>query len=97
MYENWTVLLIKDTDAGRGVDGGRIFRHLARDILDDSEVGIAEFTRDMFLFKDDWSPENIFGPPPAEEADAASEQQRDEPDLLDDDLDSWRQSAKACD
>jgi len=81
-YENWTVLLIKDTDAGRGVDGGRIFRHLARDILDDSEVGIAEFTRDMFLFKDDWSPENIFGPPPAEEADAASEQQRDEPDLL---------------
>lgn len=92
-YENWTVLLIKDTDAGRGVDGGRIFRHLARDILDDSEVGIAEFTRDMFLFKDDWSPENIFGPSPAEE----SERQRDEPDLFDDDLDSWHQSAKARD
>ena len=97
MYENWTVLLIKDTDVGRGVDGGRIFRHFARDILDDSEVGIAEFTRDMFLFKDDWSPENIFGPSPAEESDAASERQRDEPDLFDDDLDSWRQSAKACD
>lgn len=97
LYENWTALLIKDTDVGRGVDAGRIFRHFARDILDDSEVGIAEFTRDMFLFKDDWSPENIFEPPPAEEAGAASEQQRDEPALLDDDLDSWRQSAKACD
>ena len=97
LYENWTALLIKDTDVGRGVDGGRIFRHFARDILDDSEVGIAEFTRDMFLFKDDWSPENIFGPSPAEESDAASERQRDESDLFDDDLDSWRQSAKTCD
>ncbi len=95
LYENWTVLLVKDKDVGRGVDGGRIFRHF--DILDNSKVGIAEFTRDMFLFKDDWSPENIYGPPPAVEADASSEQQRHEPDLFDDDLDSWRQSAKACD
>ncbi|WP_231981947.1 hypothetical protein [Pseudomonas poae] len=97
LYENWTVLLVKDKDVGRGVDGGRIFRHFARDILDNSKVGIAEFTRDMFLFKDDWSPENIYGPSPAVEADASSEQQRHEPDLFDDDLDSWRQSAKACD
>lgn len=64
MYENWTVLLIKDADAGYGFDGGRIFRQFARDILDNSDIGITEFTREMFLFKEDWSPENIFGPPP---------------------------------
>lgn len=92
MYDEWTVLLIKDTDAGFGLDGGRIFRQFARDILDNNEIGISEFTPDMFLFKDDWTPENVFGPPPLEEADAESEQLRDGPDLFDDDLDSWRES-----
>ncbi|MDZ4300189.1 MAG: hypothetical protein U1C13_00880 [Pseudomonas sp.] len=95
MYENWTVLLIKDADAGYGFDGGRIFRQFARDILDNSDIGITEFTREMFLFKEDWSPENIFGPPPLDDADAEPEQLRDGPDLFDDDLDSWRQSTTA--
>ncbi len=67
----------------------------ARDILDNSDIGITEFTREMFLFKEDWSPENIFGPPPLDDADAEPEQLRDGPDLFDDDLDSWRQSTTA--
>ena len=95
MYENWTVLLIKDADAGYGFDGGRIFRQFARDILDNSDIGITEFTREMFLFKEDWSPENIFGPTPLDDADAELEQLRAVPDLFDDDLDSWRQSTTA--
>lgn len=93
MYDEWTTLFIKDTDAGFGFDGGRIFRQFARGILDNNEIGISEFTPDMFLFKDDWAPENIFGPPPDEEPEAEPEQMQRAPDLFDDDLDSWRELA----
>ncbi|MEO6677664.1 MAG: hypothetical protein ABIO21_09830 [Pseudomonas sp.] len=95
MYDEWTVLLIKDTDAGFGLDGGRIFREFARGILDNNEIGIVEFTPDMFLFKDDWTPENVFGSGFREEAEARSKQLREGPDLFDDDLDSWRESTTA--
>jgi hypothetical protein len=95
MYDDWTLLLIKDTAAGRGYDGGRIFRKFARKILDNNEIGITEFTPDMFLFKDDWTHENVFGPAPADEAEAESDKQRAAPNLFDDDLDSWRESASA--
>lgn len=91
MYDEWTVLFIKETDAGHGYDGGRTFRQFARGILDNHDIGITEFTPEMFLFKEDWAPENVFGPAP-EEVDAESEQLRDGPDLFDDDLDSWRGS-----
>lgn len=91
MYDEWTVLLIKDTEAGHGFDGGRIFRSFASSILDNNEIGISAFSPDMFLFKDDWAPENFFGPA-HEEVDPASEQLRHGPDLFDDDLDSWRGS-----
>lgn len=91
MYDEWTVLLIKDIDAGQGFDGDRIFRSFARSILDNNEIGISDFSPDMFLFKDDWVPENVFGPA-YEEVEPASEQPRDGSDLFDDDLDSWRVS-----
>jgi hypothetical protein len=87
MYEEWTVLLINDTNAGFGFDGGRIFRKFARRILDNNDIGITEFTRDMFLFKDDWTPENVFGPDFRAEAEAKSKQRREGPDLFDDDVD----------
>ncbi|MDR6929549.1 hypothetical protein [Pseudomonas sp. BE134] len=87
MYEEWTVLLINDTNAGFGFDGGRIFRKFARGILDNSDIGITEFTRDMFLFKDDWTPENVFGPDFRAETEAKSKQRREGPDLFDDDVD----------
>jgi len=92
MYDEWTVLLIKDTDAGHGFDGGRIFRMFARGILDNNEIGISDFTPDMFLFKDDWAAENVFGSNSFEEANTKSEQLREGPDLFDNDLDSWRES-----
>jgi hypothetical protein len=95
MYEEWTVLLIKDTDAGHGFDGGRIFRRFARSILDNNEIGITDFSPDMFLFKDDWAPENVFGPAPVDEAEAESKKLRAGPDLFDDDLDLWRESTGA--
>ena len=93
MYDDWTVLLIKDVAAGLGFDGGRIFRKFVRDILDDNEIGIFEFTSKMFLFNDDWTPEKVFGPPTDEEPEAEPEQLRDGPDLFDEDLDSWRETA----
>lgn len=92
-YDQWAVLLVKNTSAGLGRDGGRIFRQFAREILDNNELGIAEFTPDMFLFKDDWAPENIFGPPPGEEHEADPEQIQQAPGLFDEDLHSWRESA----
>lgn len=92
MYDDWTLLLIKDTSAGLGFDGGRIFRKFARGILDNSDIGITEFTRDMCLLKDDWEPENVYESAPTDEAGAESEQLQDGPDLFDDDLDSWRKS-----
>lgn len=91
MYDEWTVLFIKDNDAGSGYDGGRTFRKFARGILDNHDIGITEFTPEMFLFKEDWTPENVFGPAPVE-LDAESEKLHDGPDLFDDDLDSWRGS-----
>lgn len=93
MYDEWTVLFVKDTGAGLGLVGGRIFREFARGILDSNEIGIVEFTPDMFLFKDDWAPENIFGPPPGEEPEAEPERTQHAPGLFDEDLDSWRESA----
>jgi hypothetical protein len=64
-------------------------------ILDNNEIGITEFTPDMFLFKDDWTPENVCGPAPVDEAKAESEKLRAGPDLFDDDLDLWRESTSA--
>ncbi|MEE4622347.1 hypothetical protein V2L00_01380 [Pseudomonas alliivorans] len=96
MYDEWTVLFVKDIDAGLGLLGGRIFRQFAREILDNNELGIVEFTPDMFLFKDDWAPENIFGPPPDEEPEADPERIQHAPGLFDEDLDSWRASASGA-
>lgn len=93
MYDDWTVLLIKDVAAGLGFDGGRIFRKFVRDILDDNEIGIFEFTPEMFLFNDDWTSEKVFGPPTDDEPEEEPKQLRDGPDLFDEDLDSWRESA----
>jgi hypothetical protein len=93
MYDEWTVLFVKDTGTGFGLVGGRIFREFARGILDSNEIGIVEFTPDMFLFKDDWAPENIFGPPPDDESDPEPGHLTKTPGLFDDDLDSWRESA----
>jgi hypothetical protein len=93
MYDEWTVLFVKDTGAEPGLVGGRIFREFARGIFDSNEIGIVEFTPDMFLFKDDWAPANIFGPPPDDESDPELGQLEKTPGLFDDDLDSWRESA----
>lgn len=70
MYDEWTVHFIKDTDAGFGLGGGRILRQFARSILESNELGIMEFTPDMFLLKDDWAPGNMFGPAPEEGVEA---------------------------
>lgn len=61
MYDEWTVLFVKDTGAAPRLAGGRIFGQFARGILDSNETGIVEFTPDMFLFKDDWAPKTSMG------------------------------------
>lgn len=39
IYDEWTVLFVKDTDAAFGFGGRRIFREFARNILDSNEIG----------------------------------------------------------
>lgn len=49
MYDSWSVLFIKDTEAGSGFNGGRLFRKYGRVILNSYKLGITDFTRDLFF------------------------------------------------
>ena len=83
MYDEWTAELIPDSKAGSLACGGRILRQNGPTILL-NDLGITEFTRDMFLFAEEWTPEVVFGP------DAKPRDQNDptlrDPDFLDDDI-----------
>lgn len=87
MYDPWTALLIKESEVGSDFDGGRLFRTYAPEILATNALGIASFTSDMFLFSDEWKPENVFGEDYREIAQARSKQLREGLDLFDDDVD----------
>lgn len=87
MYDSWTALLIKESKADSDFDGGRLFRTYAPEILTTNALGIADFTSEMFLFSDEWKPENVFGEGYREIAQAKSKQLREGPDLFDDDVD----------
>lgn len=83
MYDEWIAELIPDSKAGSMHCGGRVLRHNGPAILL-NDLGITQFTRDMFLFAADWMPEALFGP------DAKSRDQHDptlrDPDFFDDDI-----------
>lgn len=59
LYDSWTTVFIKDKNVGHGLDGGRLFRKYVPGILAADELGITEYTSDMFLFCEEWRPENI--------------------------------------
>ena len=82
MYDEWTAELIPDSQAGSIAHGGRILRQHAPAILLNN-LGITEFTPDMFLFAAEWTPEAVFGPnfKPRDKNDPT----RKDPDLFDDD------------
>lgn len=69
------------------LDGGRLFRTYAPEILATNRLGIEVFTSEMFLFWDEWDPEDILGEHNPEEERAKFTQLRDGPDLFDDDVD----------
>lgn len=83
MYDEWTAELIPDSKAGSLACGGRILRQNGPTILL-NDLGITEFTRDMFLFTEEWAPEAVFGPA-AKPRDQNDPTLRD-PDFLDDDI-----------
>lgn len=87
LYDSWTALLIKESEIAFDFDGGRLFRTYAPEILATNTLGIVEFTPHMFLFWDEWKPENIFGEGYLEEDRTRLKQLREEPDLFDDDVD----------
>ncbi|MBH3469942.1 hypothetical protein [Pseudomonas putida] len=83
MYYEWTAELIPDSKAGSLACGGRILRQNGPTILL-NDLGITEFTRDMFLFAEEWKAEAVFGPD-AKPSNLNDPTLRD-PDFLDDDI-----------
>jgi hypothetical protein len=75
MYDEWAAELIPDSKAGSIKCGGRILRQNGPAILL-NDLGVTEFTRDMFLFAADWTPEAVFGP-------NANPREKHEPNLQD--------------
>ena len=66
LYDCWTPLFIVDLKVTNRVESCRLFRNYAPEILENNVLGITDFTSDMFLFWDEWDPENIFGSEPQE-------------------------------
>jgi hypothetical protein len=60
-WDDWTVELIAECVVGHVLFGGRLLRNYAPGIMANHKLGISFYTEDMFLFKDDWSEENMFG------------------------------------
>jgi hypothetical protein len=87
LYDSWTAILIKEREIAFDLDGGRLFRKYAPEILATNTLGIIKFTSDMFLFWDAWKPEDILGEHNPEEESASLKQLRNGPDLFDDDVD----------
>lgn len=82
MYDSWTTVFIKDRNVGQGFDGCRLFGAYVPEILATNELGITGYTADMFLFWDEWKPENIsYGSEPRE-----SGLLPDDPDSFEDDI-----------
>lgn len=66
LYDCWTAMFIVDLDVTNRVESCRLFRNYAPGILEHNVLGITDFTSDMFLFWDEWDPENISGSEPQE-------------------------------
>lgn len=86
LYDDWIAIVIKESEIAFDLDGGRLFRTYAPEILATNTLGIVEFTSDMFLFWDEWDPEDILGEGNPEEELSKSTQLREGPDLFDDDV-----------
>jgi hypothetical protein len=84
LYDEWTAIVIKESEIAFDLDGGRLFRTYAPEILAAHTLGIEEFTSHLFLFWDQWDPEDILGEGNPEEERSKLTQLRDGPDLFDD-------------
>ncbi|MHA6140933.1 hypothetical protein ACX3YC_26495 [Pseudomonas mohnii] len=85
LHDCWTAMFIVDLDVTNRVESCRLFRNYAPGILEKKVLGIIDFTSDMFLFWDEWDPENISGSEPQEEPQEGSEGRYDF-DSFDDDI-----------
>lgn len=61
LWGSWTVELLYESDLGSLFAGGRQFRQYAPAILAVHKLGISSYTYDMFLFKNEWTQEAVFG------------------------------------
>jgi hypothetical protein len=73
IYDSWTVQFIVDFFVDEKCESGRVFRKYAPGILETNDLGITDYTTDMFLFWDEWDPANIFGPATEEELQASDD------------------------
>jgi hypothetical protein len=65
-YDEWAAIFFSEHEVAQNI--GNSFFVDIREILDRHDFGIQPFTEEMFLFHDDWTPENIFGSDYVEEA-----------------------------
>lgn len=83
-YDSWTLEAIADTQVGKNLEGGRLFRAYAPNILATHQLGITPFTPEMFLFSDDWTPEAVFGADYIDKARTDANKEQTDSDFFDD-------------
>lgn len=65
-YDQWITQFFDETEITH--ERGNNFLGKIRCILQQHNLGIQPFTSEMFLFHEEWTPENVFGPDCAERA-----------------------------
>lgn len=59
-YDEWIAEFFREDSLSGVQNGGRLFRHFASEILTKHNLGITPFTDEMFLFHEEWAPDNFF-------------------------------------
>ncbi|MBD8828585.1 hypothetical protein [Pseudomonas sp. CFBP 13602] len=67
-YDQWITQFFSETEITH--ERGNNFLGEIRCIFQQHDLGIQPFTSEMFLFHEEWTPENVFGPDYAERAGA---------------------------
>ncbi len=59
IYDEWTLSVFPEDQIFTPLDGGRVFRDHCKDIVSSQSLGITDYSYDLFLFTDEWEPENL--------------------------------------
>ncbi|KAB0483813.1 hypothetical protein SAMN04490202_0816 [Pseudomonas reinekei] len=59
IFDAWALSVFPEDKIFNPSDGGRIFRNHSKDIVSTQELGIIDYSYNLFLFADEWDIENI--------------------------------------